>query len=206
MPYVQFWHGKYRIRRPVPIALQQTVNRGQYLTRSLGTADPDLAEKLSFAVNAEFQQLLEDAKNRVERQQRGAAAYAELCSLDRWSLADHIIKSHEAAAIMREFIATVPDALPPPPNAEQPPGGPLPFTTLIDDWALYNSNPRAKRPLVLHLARFAAHLGHDNMRMVKDTDLVAFEEKLLRQKMNPGTVQNHLKSVRTLCNFAAERK
>jgi integrase len=207
MAYLQLWHGKYRVRRPVPKALQQQLNRGQYLTRSLGTADPDVAEKLSFAVNAEFQAMLDDAHGRVERQERGAAAYAELCTLEGWSLTDLISKHYEAAAIMQEFLATVPGALPmPAANSEQPSKEAVPFLNLIDDWALFNPEPRAKRPLVLHLGRFAEFLGHEDMRRVKDTDLVAFEEKLLEHRMNPGTVQNHLKSVHTLCNFAAERK
>ncbi len=67
MRHVQFWHGTYRVRKPIPKALQAVVRRGQYLTRSLGTADPREADKRAPAVLAEFQAILD----RAERIARG---------------------------------------------------------------------------------------------------------------------------------------
>src|SRR5258708_34129812 len=64
---VQLWHGSYRVRKPIPKALQAAIGRGQYLTRSLGTADPRAADKRAPAVLAEFQAILD----RAERIGRG---------------------------------------------------------------------------------------------------------------------------------------
>jgi hypothetical protein len=64
MRHVQPWHGSYRVRKPIPKALQAVVGRGQYLTRSLGTADPREADKRAPAVLAEFQAILELRQSR----------------------------------------------------------------------------------------------------------------------------------------------
>src|SRR5712691_6360668 len=66
MRHVQFWHSTYRVRKPIPKALQAVIGRGQYLTRSLGTADPREADKRAPAVLAEFQAILDRAE-RIER-------------------------------------------------------------------------------------------------------------------------------------------
>ena len=65
MRHVQPWHGSYRVRKPIPKALQAVVRRGQYLTRSLGTADPREADKRAPAVLAEFQAILDRAERIV---------------------------------------------------------------------------------------------------------------------------------------------
>src|SRR6202047_1911140 len=65
MRHVQFWHGTYRGRNPIPKPLQAAIGRGQYLTRSLGTADPREADKRAPAVLAEFQEILDRAERIV---------------------------------------------------------------------------------------------------------------------------------------------
>jgi integrase len=53
MPYLQFWKGTWRVRKPVPKAARAAVGRS-YLTRSLGTANRTEANRLAVQVIAEF--------------------------------------------------------------------------------------------------------------------------------------------------------
>ena len=55
MRHVQFWHGTYRVRKPVPRALQAILGRGAYLTESLRTADERESDKRALPVLAKFQ-------------------------------------------------------------------------------------------------------------------------------------------------------
>ena len=62
MPYLQPWKGKWRVRKPIPKAVQPVLNRGQYLTRSLGTSNRTEADRLSIPIVAEFQEMIELAE------------------------------------------------------------------------------------------------------------------------------------------------
>jgi integrase len=62
MPYLQLWKGTYRVRKPVPKAIQPKIGRGQYLTRSLGTANRIEANRRAAAVLAEFQNIIDLAR------------------------------------------------------------------------------------------------------------------------------------------------
>ena len=84
MRHVQLWHGTYRVRKPIPKALQAVVRRGQYLTRSLGTADPREADKRAPAVLAEFQAILD----RAERIARGDV---HVCCIMAYLPKEHLI-------------------------------------------------------------------------------------------------------------------
>src|SRR6516165_1091545 len=58
MPHLQLWKGKWRVRKPIPKSVQAMLGRGQYLTRSLGTANPAEANRLAAAVIAEFEEMI----------------------------------------------------------------------------------------------------------------------------------------------------
>src|SRR5215469_6758524 len=58
MPYLQFWKGNWRVRKPVPKSVQALIGRGQYLTRGLGTADRAEADRLAIPILAEFQDII----------------------------------------------------------------------------------------------------------------------------------------------------
>jgi integrase len=62
MPYLQPWKGNWRVRKPIPKAVQVILNRGQYLTRSLGTSNRAEADRFSIPVVAEFQEMIELAE------------------------------------------------------------------------------------------------------------------------------------------------
>ena len=40
MRHVQLWHGSYRVRKPIPKALQAVVRPGQYLTLAIAGERP----------------------------------------------------------------------------------------------------------------------------------------------------------------------
>jgi hypothetical protein len=44
--YLQMWHGYWRVRKPVPKLLIPIIGKGQYLTRSLRTANFNEAKRL----------------------------------------------------------------------------------------------------------------------------------------------------------------
>jgi hypothetical protein len=65
--YLQRWHGYWRVRKPVPKLLIPIIGKGQYLTRSLRTANFNEAKRLAPAVLADFNNIIEQARLRVER-------------------------------------------------------------------------------------------------------------------------------------------
>ena len=62
MPYLQPWKGKWRVRKPIPKAVQPVLGRGQYLTRGLKTPNRAEADRLSIPVVAEFEEMIELAE------------------------------------------------------------------------------------------------------------------------------------------------
>ena len=62
MPYLQPWKGKWRVRKPIPKAVQPVLGRGQYLTRGLKTPNRAEADRLSIPVVAEFEAMIELAE------------------------------------------------------------------------------------------------------------------------------------------------
>jgi integrase len=58
MPYLQFWHGNWRVRRPIPKHLQPIIGRGACLTRSLGTGNRTEANRLAIPVLNEFAEMI----------------------------------------------------------------------------------------------------------------------------------------------------
>ena len=75
--YLQRWHGYWRVRKPVPKLLIPIIGKGQYLTRSLRTANFNEAKRLAPAVLAEFNNIIEQARLRVERAACRDATLAE---------------------------------------------------------------------------------------------------------------------------------
>jgi Domain of unknown function (DUF6538) len=66
IPYLQLWHGYCRVRKPIPAHLRDIVKRGQCLTRSLGTANLQEANRKAIPILAEFQKILDDAQAEME--------------------------------------------------------------------------------------------------------------------------------------------
>ena len=80
--YLQRWHGYWRVRKPVPKLLIPIIGKGQYLTRSLRTANFNEAKRLAPAVLAEFNNIIEQARLRFERAACRDATLRELAHLD----------------------------------------------------------------------------------------------------------------------------
>ena len=83
--YLQMWHGYWRVRKPVPKLLIPIIGKGQYLTRSLRTANFNEAKRLAPAVLADFNNTVEQARLRFERAACRDATLAELAHLDMLS-------------------------------------------------------------------------------------------------------------------------
>ena len=80
--YLQMWHGYWRVRKPVPKLLIPIIGKGQYLTRSLKTANFNEAKRFAPAVLAEFNNIIEQARLRFERAACRETTLAELAHLD----------------------------------------------------------------------------------------------------------------------------
>jgi hypothetical protein len=65
--FLQLWHGNYRVRKPVPKHLIESVGRGQYITRTVGTANFAEAKRRAPAVLAEFETIFAEAAIRSGR-------------------------------------------------------------------------------------------------------------------------------------------
>ena len=83
------------IRKPVPKLLIPIIGKGQYLTRSLKTANFNEAKRLAPAVLAEFNNIIEQARLRFERAACRDATLAELARLDTLS-SDELMRQSPA--------------------------------------------------------------------------------------------------------------
>jgi integrase len=84
---------------------------------------------------------------------------------------------------------------------------PYRFSDLINAWAL-ERDPRKKNrdEFESKLTKLITRLGHDDAAQVKDTDLIAWKQRLLSSGASHKTVENYLMAVKTLFNFAKENK
>src|SRR5215469_10614576 len=98
--YLQRWHGYWRVRKPVPKLLIPIIGKGQYLTRSLKSANFNEAKRLAPAVLAEFNNIIEQARLRFERAARRDATIAEIAHLDTLS-GDELLR--QAPAVYDNF-------------------------------------------------------------------------------------------------------
>ena len=93
--YLQMWHGYWRVRKPVPKLLIPIIGKGQYLTRSLQTANFNEAKRLAPAVLADFNNIVEQARLRFERAACRDATLAELAHFDTLS-SDELLRQSPA--------------------------------------------------------------------------------------------------------------
>ena len=93
--YLQMWHGYWRVRKPAPKLLIPIIGKGQYLRRSLRTANFHEAKRLEPAVLAEFNNIIEQARLRFEHAACRDATLAELAHLDTLS-GDELLRQSPA--------------------------------------------------------------------------------------------------------------
>jgi len=149
MRHVQLWHGSYRVRKPIPKALQTVVRRGQYLTRSLGTADPREADKRAPAVLAEFQAILD----RAERIVRGDV---QVCCIMACLPKADLLKPQPEETELLKFAGHAPP--------REPAAPVVPFATIIDAWALEHPNPKTKDDYAAKCRKLTDFLGCQRRR------------------------------------------
>ena len=147
MRHVQLWHGSYRVRKPIPKALQAVVRRGQYLTRSLGTADPREADKRAPAVLAEFQAILD----RAERIVRGDV---QVCCIMACLPKADLLKPQGDEPELLKISGHA--------SAPEPTSPVVPFATIIDAWGLEHPNPKTKDDYAAKCRKLTDFLGYDD--------------------------------------------
>jgi integrase len=194
MRHVQFWHGTYRVRKPIPKALQAAVGRGQYLTRSLGTADPREADKRAPAVLAEFQAILD----RAERIVRGDV---QVCCMMACLPKEHLLALANPRADEQELVRIVGHGAPAEPTSPV-----VPFGTIIDAWALEHPNPKTKDDYTTKCGKLTDFLGYDDAARVTPEEIVKFKEHLLTSGSAPKSVQNVFAGVKTIFRFGAKNR
>src|SRR5882672_1280570 len=194
MRHVQLWHGSYRVRKPIPKALQAVVRRGQYLTRSLATADPREADKRAPAVLAEFQAILD----RAERIVRGDV---QVCCMMACLPKEHLIALANPAADGAELLKFSGHGAPPEPTSPV-----VPFATIIDAWALEHPNPKTKDDYTEKCRKLTDFLGYDDAARVTPEEIVRFKKHLLTSGFAPKSVQNVFAGVKTIFKFGVANK
>jgi integrase len=194
MRHVQFWHGTYRVRKPIPKALQAAVGRGQYLTRSLGAADPREADKRAPAVLAEFQAILD----RAERIVRGDV---QVCCMMACLPKEHLLALANPRADEQELVRIAGHGAPAEPTSPV-----VPFGTIIDAWALEHPNPKTKDDYTTKCGKLTDFLGYDDAARVTPEEIVKFKEHLLTSGSAPKSVQNVFAGVKTIFRFGAKNR
>jgi integrase len=195
MRHVQFWHGTYRVRKPIPKALQAIARRGQYLTRSLGTADPREADKRAPAVLAEFQEILD----RAERIMLGdVQVYCMMAGLPK----EHLLALANLRADEQDLLLNFAGhGLPAEPTSRV-----VPFATIIDAWALEHSNPKTKDDYTAKCRKLTDFLGYDDAARVTPEEIVRFKKHLLTAGFAPKSVQNVFAGVKRIFKFGVANK
>jgi hypothetical protein len=80
---------------------------------------------------------------------------------------------------------------------------PITMMNIIDGWARDNE-PTEKTVYSWKriMAKLTAHVGHDDVTQIGDTDIVSWKEALLASSLSRKTVANHLTIATTLFNWA----
>ncbi len=191
MRHVQLWHGSHRVRKPIPKALQAVVRRGQYLTRSLGTADPREADKRAPAVLAEFQAILD----RAERIVRGDV---QVCCIMACLPKADLLKPQGDEPELLKISGHA--------SAPEPTSPVVPFATIIDAWALEHPNPKTKDDYTEKCRKLTDFLGYDDAARVTPEEIVRFKRHLLTSGFAPKSVQNVFAGVKTIFKFGVANK
>src|SRR6266404_4325725 len=191
MRHVQLWHGSYRVRKPIPKALQAVVRRGQYMTRSLGTADPREADKRAPAVLAEFQAILD----RAERIVRGDV---QVCCIMACLPKADLLKPQGDEPELLKISGHA--------SAPEPTSLVVPFATIIDAWALEHPNPKTKDDYGAKCRKLTDFLGYDDAARVTPEEIGRFKRHLLTSGFAPKSVQNVFAGVKTIFKFGVANK
>ncbi len=191
MRHVQLWHGSYRVRKPILKALQAAIGRGQYLTRSLGTADPREADKRAPAVLAEFQAILD----RAERIVRGDV---QVCCIMACLPKADLLKPQGDEPELLKISGHA--------SAPEPTSPVVPFATIIDAWALEHPNPKTKDDYAAKCRTLTDFLGYNDAARVTPEEIVRFKRHLLTSGFAPKSVQNVFAGVKTIFKFGVANK
>ena len=193
--YMQFWHGKYRIRRPIPKELQAKIGRGECLTESLGTADLAEAIRRSYAVLARFQGTIDEAANEGQRYTYTPWRYGHS--------SDHAVGSGV------RIVKWNPDEVFAADLAERSSAElePLPFPRLIERWAkVRDVHELTKYAWTKKIGKLTTFVGHEDVRKITPKNIVQWRDKLLDEGSTHKTVDNLLTVAKTLFNFAVADK
>lgn len=151
--YLQMWHGYWRVRKPVPKLLIPIIGKGQYLTRSLKTANFNEAKRLAPAVLADFNKIIEQARLRFERAACRDTTLADLARLDTLS-GDELLRQSPAVwdNLFEQLDLNPPQAIA---NGSKV----MPFKTIISQWAKERKvAPQGERSFTAKAERFVAFI------------------------------------------------
>jgi integrase len=206
--YLQMWHGYWRVRKPVPKLLIPIINRGQYLTRSLQTANFNEAKRLAPAVLTDFNNITEQARVRFERAACRDATLAELAHLDTLS-SDQLLRESPAVLdnLFQRFDLD-------PRRAPVKGSKVVPFKTVISEWAKERKvAPQGERSFTAKAERFVAFIREhhraadpDDMALVSPEEVIDYKNELLKTDLDQDTIGNHLAALRTLFRYAKRNR
>jgi integrase len=206
--YLQLWHGYWRVRKPVPKLLIPIIGKGQYLTRSLRTANFNEAKRLAPAVLAEFNNIIEQARLRVERAACRDATLAELAHLDTL---DHDQLLRQSPAVLNNLFHRL--DLDPQPTAAKG-SKVVPFKTVISEWAKERKvAPPGERSATAKAERLVAFIREhhraadaDDMARVSPEEVIDYKNELLQTDLDHETIGNHIAVLRTLFRYAKRNR
>ena len=202
------WHGYWRVRKPVPKLLIPIIGKGQYLTRSLKTANFNEAKKFAPAVLAEFNNIIEQARLRFERAARRDTTLAELAHLDTLG-GDQLVR--QSPAVLNNLFEQL-DLNPP--QAPTKGAKVMPFKTVISEWARERKvAPPGERSYTAKAERFVAFIREhhraadaDDMARVSPKEVIEYKNELLKTDLSHDTIANHLAALRTLFRYAKRNR
>jgi integrase len=206
--YLQMWHGYWRVRKPVPKLLIPIIRKGQYLTRSLQTANFNEAKRLAPAVLAEFNNIIERARMRFERAACRDATLSELAHLD---MLDHDQFMRQSPAVLGDLLQRL-DLDPPPSPAKG--SKVVPFKAIISEWAKERKvAPQGERSFAAKAERFITFIREhhraadaDDMVRVSPEEVIDYKNELLKTDLDQDTIGNHLAALRTLFRYAKRNR
>jgi hypothetical protein len=180
--YLQSWHGYWRVWKPVPKLLIPIIGKGQYLTRSLRTANFNEAKRLAPAVLAEFNDVIEQARLRLEPAACRNATLAELAHLDTLNH-DQLLR--QSPAVLDNLFERLDIN---PPQAIANGSKVVPFSTVIADWAkerkvaaqgVRSATAKAER-LVAFIREHHRATYADDMARVSPEEIIEYKDELLK--------------------------
>lgn len=167
MRHLQFWHGSWRVRQPVPKSLQAIIDRGAYLTESLRTPDMREAERRALPVLLRHQGILDAAQTKLDQQQERERAFGDVAVLDQLPVEELIVHPAPGTATLARFLKVI--------GVEEPIGNstalPVTFASMIPKWAMFgNKGEKAHQDMKTKCGKFIEWLEHDDMAAVSFED------------------------------------